>query len=250
MMPGGHKEAWPHIQKMIQTIAAKTDSGAPCAEWLGNGGAGHFVKMVHNGIEYGDIQIICEAYDMLGRLLGRSEQEMAAIFRTWNQGELNSFLIEIAANVLDYKESNEPLVRKILDVAGAKGTGKWTTESSLEEGIPLSLIGEAVFARSLSSLKEERVKMSQRFPKTIPKGGDEESIRQALYASKIISYTQGYMLMRAASAHYKWDLNYGNIALIWQNGCIIRSVFLTKIHEAFSIPQEAFIEILKTDDSH
>ena len=239
MMPGGHKEAWPEIKSIIQTIAAKTPNGEPCADWLGNGGAGHYVKMVHNGIEYGDIQIICEAYDQMQRVLGLNEDEMAAIFRTWNKGELDSFLIEIAANVLSYKDiDGKPLVSKILDVAMAKGTGKWTTESALEEGMPLSLIGEAVFARSLSALKDERVQLAKLFKRnpmlfTQDKEDAIDNIRKALYASKIMSYTQGYMLMRAASNHYKWDLNYGNIALIWQNGCIIRSVFLTKIKEAF-----------------
>ncbi len=239
MMPGGHKEAWPEVKNILQTIAAKTDKGEPCADWLGNGGAGHFVKMVHNGIEYGDIQIICEGYDIMQRVLSLSEAEMVAIFRTWNKGELDSFLIEIAANVLDYKDvDGSPIVRKILDVAGAKGTGKWTTESALEEGMPLSLIGEAVFARSLSALKDERVQMSKVFkfhPRlfTEDKEGAIDNLRKGLYASKIVSYAQGYMLMRAASMHYKWDLNYGNIALIWQNGCIIRSAFLSKIKEAF-----------------
>ncbi|MBM3194082.1 MAG: decarboxylating NADP(+)-dependent phosphogluconate dehydrogenase [Chlamydiae bacterium] len=239
MMPGGHIEAWETLKPIIQTIAAKTPKGEPCADWLGNGGAGHFVKMVHNGIEYGDIQIICEAYDIMQRVMGLKESEMAEIFRGWNKGELDSFLIEITANVLAYNDvDGRPLVSKILDVAGAKGTGKWTTESALEEGMPLSLIGEAVFARSLSALKEERVQLSKLFKRherlfTQDKEETIDNIRKALYASKIMSYTQGYMLMRAASNHYKWDLNYGNIALIWQNGCIIRSVFLSKIKEAF-----------------
>jgi 6-phosphogluconate dehydrogenase len=239
MMPGGHSEAWDAIKPIIQTIAAKTAKGEPCADWLGNGGAGHFVKMVHNGIEYGDIQIICEAYDIMLRVMDLKENEMAEIFRSWNKGELDSFLIEIAANVLAFNDvDGKPLVSKILDVAGAKGTGKWTTESALEEGMPLSLIGEAVFARSLSALKDERVNLSKvfkRHPRLFTQDKEEtiDNIRKALYASKIMSYTQGYMLMRAASNHYKWDLNYGNIALIWQNGCIIRSVFLSKIKEAF-----------------
>lgn len=239
MMPGGDFEAWAHIQPIFQTIAAKTEKGEPCADWLGSGGAGHFVKMVHNGIEYGDIQIICEAYDIMHRVIDLSESEMALIFRNWNKGELDSFLIEITANVLAYQEADgKHLVNKILDVAGAKGTGKWTTESALEEGMPLSLIGEAVFARSLSSLKEERVQMSKIFkyhPRLFTQDKEEaiDNIRKALYASKIMSYAQGYMLMRAASNHYNWNLNYGNIALIWQNGCIIRSVFLGKIKEAF-----------------
>jgi 6-phosphogluconate dehydrogenase len=239
MMPGGHVEAWQSLKPILQKISAKTEKGEPCADWLGNGGAGHYVKMVHNGIEYGDIQIICEAYDLMMRVLGISEEEMSQIFKKWNQGELDSFLIEITANVLSYKDlDGKPLVSKILDVAGAKGTGKWTTESALEEGMPLSLIAEAVFARSLSAIKDERVDLSKSFKKMIkPFTGDKneaiENIRKGLYASKIISYTQGYMLMRRASEHYKWDLNYGNIALIWRNGCIIRSVFLGKIKEAF-----------------
>ncbi len=239
MMPGGNAEAWDAVKPIIQTISAKTEKGEPCADWLGNGGAGHYVKMVHNGIEYGDIQIICEAYDMMQRIIGLNEAEMAEIFRNWNKGELDSYLIEIAANVLAFQDvDGKPLVSKILDCAGAKGTGKWTTESALEEGMPLSLIGEAVFARSLSALKDERVKLAKIFTKhprlfTQDKEETIDNIRKALYASKIMSYTQGYMLMRAASVHYKWDLNYGNIALIWQNGCIIRSVFLSKIKEAF-----------------
>ncbi len=239
MMPGGNVEAWNAVKEILQTIAAKTDKGEPCADWLGNGGAGHYVKMVHNGIEYGDIQIICEAFDMMQRVLDLQEAEMAEIFRNWNKGELDSYLIEIAANVIAYQDvDGKPLVSKILDTAGAKGTGKWTTESALEEGMPLSLIGEAVFARSLSALKEERVQLSKifkRHPRLFTQDKEEavDNIRKAVYASKITSYTQGYMLMRAASNHYKWDLNYGNIALIWQNGCIIRSVFLSKIKEAF-----------------
>ncbi len=239
MMPGGDHAAWDSIKDIIQTIAAKTPNGEPCADWLGSGGAGHYVKMVHNGIEYGDIQIICEAYDIMGRVLGLDDAQMAAIFRTWNKGELDSYLIEIAANVLDYQDvDGKSIVSKILDKAGAKGTGKWTTESALEEGMPLTLIGEAVFARSLSALKEERVKLSKVYKKnprlfTLEKDEAIDNIRKALYASKITSYAQGYMLMQRASEHYKWDLNYGNIALIWQNGCIIRSVFLTKIKDAF-----------------
>jgi 6-phosphogluconate dehydrogenase len=252
MMPGGDARAWDQIKPILQTIAAKTDKGEPCADWLGNGGAGHYVKMVHNGIEYGDIQIICEAYDLMLRVLDLKEAEMAEIFRNWNKGELDSFLIEIAANVLSFQDVDEkPLVSKILDCAGAKGTGKWTTESALEEGMPVSLIGEAVFARSLSALKDERVQLSKifkRHPRLFTQDKEEaiDNIRKAVYASKIMSYTQGYMLMRAASSHYKWDLNFGNIALIWQNGCIIRSVFLSKIKEAFD--RNSMLQNLLYDD--
>lgn len=239
LMPGGNKEAWPHIQKILQTIAAKADTGEPCCDWVGEGGAGHYVKMVHNGIEYGDIQLICEAYDLLHRVLGLSEDDMSKIFFKWNQGELNSYLVEITSYVLSYKDvDGKPLVNKILDVAGQKGTGKWTAQDSYNQGVPLSLIGEAVFARSLSTLKEDRLHMARLF-KRHPRlfTGDKEvmieNIRKALYASKIISYTQGYMLMKAASESYQWNLNYGAIALMWRNGCIIRSHFLGDIKKAF-----------------
>lgn len=239
LMPGGNPKAWPHIKKILQTIAAKSDSGEPCCDWVGKGGAGHYVKMVHNGIEYGDIQLICEAYDLMRRVLGMDEDEMATIFKEWNRGELDSYLIEIAAGVLSYKDTDgKPLVTKILDTAGQKGTGKWTAQSALDEGMPVSLIGEAVFARCLSALKEERTQMSHHYKShTRLFTGDKEemieNIRKALYASKIISYAQGYMLMRAASIKYEWDLNFGAIALMWRNGCIIRSVFLGEIKKAF-----------------
>lgn len=238
LMPGGNPKAWPEVKGILQSIAAKAD-GIPCADWVGNGGAGHYVKMVHNGIEYGDIQLICESYDLMHRVLGCKNDEMASTFREWNKGDLDSFLIQITADVLSYKDSDgQPLVDKILDVAGQKGTGKWTVQSACDEGIPVSLISEAVFARCVSSLKDERVKISKLYKHpaktfTGDKAAMIENIRKALYASKIISYAQGYMLMRQASEHYKWDLQYGNIALMWRNGCIIRSVFLGEIKKAF-----------------
>ncbi len=239
LMPGGNPAAWPTIKKILQTIAAKSDNGEPCCDWVGSGGAGHYVKMVHNGIEYGDIQLICEAYDLMHRVLGMDEDQMADTFKQWNKGELSSYLIEIAAAVLSYKDSDgKPLVSKILDKAGQKGTGKWTAESALDEGMPVTLIGEAVFARCLSALKQERVEMSKQYKRhtrlfTEDKEEMTENIRKALYASKIVSYAQGYMLMHAASENYKWDLNYGGIAMMWRNGCIIRSVFLGEIKKAF-----------------
>jgi len=239
IMPGGSPEAWAYVKPILQAISAKVEDGSPCCEWVGENGAGHFVKMVHNGIEYGDMQLICEAYHVMKDLLGMSPDEMHEVFKEWNEGELNSYLIEITRDILAYKdEDGEPIVDKILDTAGQKGTGKWTAISALDEGIPLTLIGEAVFSRCLSALKEERVEAS----KTI-KGaavnftGDKkamiEDIRNALYASKIVSYAQGYTLMRAAAKTYGWNLNYGGIALMWRGGCIIRSTFLGKIKEAF-----------------
>jgi len=215
------------------------EDGSPCADWVGPDGAGHFVKMVHNGIEYGDMQLICEAYHLMKELLGMSADEMHEVFKEWNAGELNSYLIEITADILAYKdEDGSPLVEKILDTAGQKGTGKWTAISALDEGIPLTLIAEAVFSRCLSALKEERVAASQVLTGPKPEfTGDKkafvEDIRRALYASKIVSYAQGYTLMRAASETYGWDLNYGGIALLWRGGCIIRSVFLGEIKKAF-----------------
>ncbi|MDD4296844.1 MAG: decarboxylating NADP(+)-dependent phosphogluconate dehydrogenase [Ruminiclostridium sp.] len=239
IMPGGSPEAWAYVKPILQAISAKVEDGSPCCEWVGENGAGHFVKMVHNGIEYGDMQLICEAYHVMKDLLGMSPDEMHEVFKEWNEGELNSYLIEITRDILAYKdEDGVPIVDKILDTAGQKGTGKWTAISALDEGIPLTLIGEAVFSRCLSALKEERVEAS----KTI-KGaavnftGDKkamiEDIRNALYASKIVSYAQGYTLMRAAAKTYGWNLNYGGIALMWRGGCIIRSTFLGKIKEAF-----------------
>jgi len=239
LMPGGSPEAWPHVKPIFQAIAAKVEDGSPCCDWVGENGAGHFVKMVHNGIEYGDMQLICEAYHMMKILLGMTPDEMHEVFDEWNKGELNSYLIEITRDILAYKdEDGESIVDKILDTAGQKGTGKWTAIAALDEGIPLTLIGEAVFSRCLSAMKEERVQASK-----VLKGPEPgftgnrsemiEDIRKALYASKIVSYAQGYTLMRAAAKTYGWNLNYGGIALMWRGGCIIRSKFLGKIKEAF-----------------
>jgi 6-phosphogluconate dehydrogenase len=239
IMPGGSPEAWPHVKPLFQAISAKVEDGTPCCDWVGENGAGHFVKMVHNGIEYGDMQLICEAYHILRELCGLSSDEMHQVFSSWNQGELNSYLIEITADILGYRDGHgEALVEKILDTAGQKGTGKWTGIEALELGVPLTLIVEAVFARSLSSLKEERVKASGILDiPPVPFEGDKkalvEDIRDALYAAKIVSYAQGFALMKTAAKDYKWNLNYGGIALMWRGGCIIRSVFLGKIKEAF-----------------
>jgi len=243
IMPGGSPAAWPHVKPIFQAIAAKVD-GAPCCDWVGENGAGHFVKMVHNGIEYGDMELICEAYNILKNGLGMSAQEMHEVFKEWNTGELDSYLIEITRDILAYKDADgAPLVDKILDTAGQKGTGKWTVQSSADLGIPITLIAEAVYSRCVSALKDERVKAAKKLkgPKplmSIAKNDAKKKqfiagIRDALYASKIVSYAQGYMLMRAAAAEYKWNLNYGGIALMWRGGCIIRSRFLGKIKEAF-----------------
>jgi 6-phosphogluconate dehydrogenase len=239
IMPGGSKEAWPHVKPIFQAIAAKVEDGSPCCDWVGENGAGHFVKMVHNGIEYGDMQLTCEAYQIMRDLLHMSADEMHEVFREWNKGELDSYLIEITRDILAYKDTDgQPLVDKILDTAGQKGTGKWTVVSALDLGIPLTLIGEAVFSRCLSAVKNERVAASRvlRGPKPDFKGDKKqfiEDIREALYASKIVSYAQGYSLMKAAAEEYQWKLNYGGIALMWRGGCIIRSAFLGKIKEAF-----------------
>jgi 6-phosphogluconate dehydrogenase len=239
IMPGGSPAAWPHVKPIFQAIAAKVEDGSPCCDWVGEGGAGHYVKMVHNGIEYGDMQLICEAYNLMKTGLGLTAPQMHEIFAEWYKGELNSYLIEITRDILAYKDADgSPLVDKILDTAGQKGTGKWTVVSSQDLGIPITLIAEAVYARCVSAMKEERVAAAKKLkgPKPTIKGDHKifiESIRQALYASKIVSYAQGYMLMRAAAAEYKWNLNYGGIALMWRGGCIIRSVFLGKIKEAF-----------------
>lgn len=239
IMPGGHKEAWPHVKPIFQAIAAKVESGEPCCDWVGDQGAGHYVKMVHNGIEYGDIQLICEAYSLFKNLLKIGADEIASIFADWNKRELDSYLIEIASHVFKTKDSDGSLLLdKILDVAGQKGTGKWTAINALDLGIPVTLIGEAVFARCLSSLKDERVAASKKLtgPITSFSGDKKEFIEHlfyALYASKMISYAQGYMLMRDAAKEYKWQLNYGGIALMWRGGCIIRSQFLGKIKQAF-----------------
>jgi 6-phosphogluconate dehydrogenase len=239
IMPGGSKAAWPSVKPIFQAIAAKVEDGSPCCDWVGENGAGHFVKMVHNGIEYGDMQLICEAYQIMRDLLDMSADEMHAVFKNWTEGELNSYLIEITRDILAYKDSDgKPLVDKILDTAGQKGTGKWTGVAALDLGIPLTLIGEAVFSRCLSAVKDERVKASKILhgPSSSFEGSKSEFIndlKEALYASKIVSYAQGYTLMKSAAAEYKWDLNYGGIALMWRGGCIIRSIFLGKIKEAF-----------------
>ena len=239
MMPGGSPAAWPYVKPIFQAICAKVENGEACCDWVGENGAGHFVKMVHNGIEYGDMQLICEAYQLMRDGLGMSNEEMRDVFAAWNETELDSYLIEITRDILGYKAANgESVVDHILDTAGQKGTGKWTAIAALDEGVPLTLIGEAVFARCLSAMKEERVAAAGAFPRTIPAfEGDKaafiESIRKALYASKIISYAQGYTLMRSAAKTYDWNLNYGGIALMWRGGCIIRSVFLGKIKEAY-----------------
>jgi 6-phosphogluconate dehydrogenase len=239
IMPGGSPAAWPAVKPIFQAIAAKVDDGSPCCDWVGENGAGHFVKMVHNGIEYGDMQLISEAYHVMQEGLGMSADAMHAVFAEWNRGKLDSYLIEITRDILDFKDADgQPLVDKILDAAGQKGTGKWTVISALDMGIPLTLIGEAVFARALSALKEERVAASQALggPTASFDGNRRafvDDLREALYAAKIVSYTQGYMLMRAAAGEYGWNLNYGGIALMWRGGCIIRSVFLGKIKEAF-----------------
>ena len=241
IMPGGSEAAWPHVKPIFQAVSAKVEDGSPCCDWVGSDGAGHFVKMVHNGIEYGDMQLICESYQLMKEGLGLDHDRMHNIFADWNDGELDSYLIEITRDILGVKdEDGSPLVEKILDTAGQKGTGKWTAMSALEMGIPLTLIGEAVFARFLSALKEERVAASEVLsgpPGGAAFGGDRtafvDDLRQALFAAKIISYAQGYMLMRAAAEAYGWILNNGGIALMWRGGCIIRSVFLGKIKEAF-----------------
>ena len=244
LMPGGSPAAWPIVKDIFQAIAAKVENGVPCCDWVGENGAGHFVKMVHNGIEYGDMELICEAYQLMKDTLGMTPDEMHEVFAAWNKTELDSYLIEITRDILAKKdEDGEPLVDKILDTAGQKGTGKWTAISALDEGVPLTLIGEAVFARCLSAMKGERVVAAEVFPHQIPAfEGDKEAfiedIRKALLASKIVSYAQGYTLMRAAAKNYGWNLNYGGIALMWRGGCIIRSAFLGKIKEAYTANPE------------
>jgi 6-phosphogluconate dehydrogenase len=239
IMPGGSPEAWPHVKEIFQAISAKVEDGTPCCDWVGKDGAGHFVKMVHNGIEYGDMQLISEAYNLMKNLLGMSADEMHEVFADWNKGDLDSYLVEITRDILGYRdEEGEALVEKILDTAGQKGTGKWTGIEALNLGIPLTLIGESVFARCLSALKEERVEASKVLTGPEPFfNGDRnlflEDIKSALYASKIVSYAQGYTLMKEAAREYGWELNYGAIALLWRGGCIIRSVFLGKIKDAF-----------------
>lgn len=238
LMPGGHSAAWPAIKPIFQAIAAKTDSGQPCCDWVGDGGAGHFVKMVHNGIEYGDMQLICEAYNFMQNALGMDNEAMATTFANWNKGDLDSYLIEITADILSYRDEQGYVVDRIMDKAGQKGTGKWTGINALELGIPLTLIAEAVFARALSAIKDERVKASAilKGPENVEKLQAQqwiEPLGQALLAAKIISYTQGYMLMQAAAVEHNWNLNYGAIAQMWRGGCIIRSAFLDDIKSAF-----------------
>jgi len=244
IMPGGSPAAWPHVKDIFQSVAAKVD-GVPCCDWVGEGGAGHYVKMVHNGIEYGDMQLICEAYNILKHALGLSATEIHEVLAEWNTGELDSYLIEISRDIMAVKDTDGlPLVDKILDTAGQKGTGKWTVINSQDLGIPITLMAEAVFSRCISALKDERVKAARKLKGPRPmltgiaanpekKKAFINDIRDALYASKIVSYAQGYMLMRAAAAEYKWNLNYGGIALMWRGGCIIRSRFLGKIKEAY-----------------
>ncbi|HXE10076.1 MAG TPA: decarboxylating NADP(+)-dependent phosphogluconate dehydrogenase [Verrucomicrobiae bacterium] len=240
IMPGGSPEAWPHIKDVFQTIAAKAPDGSPCCDWVGEGGAGHYVKMVHNGIEYGDMQLIGEAYHLLGSYLGMSAGDMSKVFADWNKGELDSFLIQISAEILAYKDENgQPLVDHILDAAGQKGTGKWTVMNAAELGQPVTLISEALFARFLSALKEERTAASAVLQtKDSTYDGDSNDftaqLGKALYAAKIVSYTQGYMLMHAAAAEYGWQLNYGGIAQMWSGGCIIRSRFLSDIRKSYA----------------
>jgi 6-phosphogluconate dehydrogenase len=238
IMPGGSPAAWPHVKPILQAIAAKVDD-APCCDWVGEGGAGHYVKMTHNGIEYGDMQLICEAYHIMKTGLGMTPDEMHEVFKGWNEGELKSYLVEITRDILARKdEDGQPLVDKILDTAGQKGTGKWTVISSQDMGIPITLIAEAVYSRCVSAMKAQRVEAAKVFkPGKMKFFGDRQrwidDIRKALFASKIISYTQGYMLMQAAAREHGWKLNYGGIALMWRGGCIIRSVFLGDIKKAF-----------------
>src|SRR3989339_12934 len=242
IMPGGSIAAWPHVKDIFQSISAKVADGTPCCDWVGENGAGHFVKMVHNGIEYGDMQLICEAYQIMKDLLGMSADEMHEVFKDWNEGELESYLIEITRDILAFKDADgSPLVDKILDTAGQKGTGKWTVVASLDTGTPLTLIGEAVYARALSALKNDRVEASKVLSGPTPKfEGDKkqfiEDIRKAVYASKLVSYAQGYVLMRYAAQEFGWNLNNGGIALMWRGGCIIRSAFFCKLSAIILAP--------------
>lgn len=239
MMPGGNEAAWPYVKPIFQAIAAKVNGDEPCCDWVGDGGAGHYVKMVHNGIEYGDMQLICEAYHLLKERLGWDNGALSAIFSRWNGGVLNSYLIEITSAILAHRDpAGAYLVDQILDAAGQKGTGKWTVNSALDLAIPLTLVGEAVFARFLSALKEERVEASKCFSRPTNSGESDpelfiDAVEQALYASKMVSYAQGFMLMRAAAHQYHWKLNMGAVALMWRGGCIIKSQFLGPIKKAF-----------------
>ena len=253
IMPGGNPAAWPLVKELFQSISAKTDDGTPCCDWVGDNGAGHFVKMVHNGIEYGDMQLICEAYHFMKEVLGLDNLQMQKVFQQWNKQELESYLIEITAEILGYKENDEFVLDIIVDRAGQKGTGKWTGINALELGVPLTLIGEAVFARTLSALKDERQIAEQQLsgPRTTPIDEDQinywiKQLGDALLASKIISYAQGYMLMRAAADEYNWTLDYGAIAKMWRGGCIIRSVFLDDIKHAYDKEPE-LINLLLDD---
>jgi 6-phosphogluconate dehydrogenase len=239
IMPGGSPKAWPAVKPILQAIAANV-GGTPCCDWVGNDGAGHFVKMVHNGIEYGDMELICECYQLMKEGLGMSNKEMFETFKTWNEGELSSYLIEITRDILNYKdEKKKYVIDSILDTAGQKGTGKWTSVSALDLGIPMTMVSEAVFSRCLSAIKDERVVASKilkgpaKKKITASKRTFVEDLRKAMYASKITSYAQGYMLMKEAAKEYKWNLNYGGIALLWRGGCIIRSTFLGKIKIAY-----------------
>jgi len=239
IMPGGSPEAWPHVKPIFQAICAKVGNNEPCCDWVGQNGAGHFVKMVHNGIEYGDMQLICEAYQLLKDGAGLSSNELAEVFAQWNKEELNSYLIEITSEILAFKDTDgSPLVEKILDTAGQKGTGKWTGVIGLDLGIPVTLIAESVFSRCISSIKNDRVNASKILSGPKPTfSGDKKlfisQVKDALFASKIISYAQGYELLAAAAKEYKWDLNFGGIAIMWRGGCIIRSQFLAKIKDAY-----------------
>src|SRR6266567_2460284 len=239
IMPGGSPAAWPHVKDIFQKIAAKVEDGTPCCDWVGENGAGHYVKMVHNGIEYGDIQLICEAYQLLKDGIGLNAGELHDVFADWNKGELDSYLIDITQQIFTkLDDDGTPVVEKILDTAGQKGTGKWTAISALDTGTPVTLIGEAVFARCLSAMKDERVAASKILsgPQRATDGNRKEfieDVRRALYCSKMVSYTQGYMLLREAAKEEKWNLNFGGIALMWRGGCIIRSRFLGKIKEAY-----------------
>ena len=239
LMPGGSAAAWPQVRPILEAICARAPDGSPCCGWVGANGAGHFVKMVHNGIEYGDMQLICEAYQLMRDLLRMPDGETGEVFAAWNRTELNSYLIGITSEILAYPDTDgTPLVENILDTAGQKGTGKWAAAAALDEGVPLTLIGEAVFARCLSAQKDERTAAARQYARTVPPFTGEraamiESIRQALYAAKIISYAQGYALLRAAAGTYEWKLDYGGIALLWRGGCIIRSAFLDQIKAAY-----------------
>lgn len=251
IMPGGHPEAWPLVRDLLQSISAKTEDGTPCCDWVGRNGSGHFVKMVHNGIEYGDMQLICETYHFMATALGLDNAAMHKVFTEWNQRDLRSYLVEITADILNFQENNEYVVDHILDAAGQKGTGKWTAINALDLGIPLTLIGEAVFSRCLSALKTERTAASTvlQGPVTNDTMSPSEWIdllEMALLASKITSYAQGFMLMRAASDEYNWELNYGSVAMMWREGCIIRSVFLDDIKAAYD--KDANLQNLLLDD--